>query len=328
LLSVQGGENSARNARPRIYCLIPRELAGRLHELLRRHFRDDPGVEVIVERRGMQRRVKPSDKARTGDQAKWGGDERRIGERRAASVAVAPVELPRAARRYAEQLTFVERLELPAQQVEDVDTERLIARIQAGEGELFASLYTRYFDRVYTYLRLMLRDAAEAEDVTQAVFLSIFQALPRYQRRREPFRAWLFTIARNRAINQLEKTSRLEPADPAQIDRHREAGEPPVDLAPLEWISDRELLLFVERMPTAQRQVLLLRYMLDLGTGEIAAVLGRSPDDVRALQSRALRFLRARLTSLGRAPSRACPQMRRRRLQAPVLRSRRFALSP
>jgi DNA-directed RNA polymerase specialized sigma24 family protein len=95
----------------------------------------------------------------------------------------------------------------------------------------------------------------------------------------------------------------------------------------LDWISDRELVLFVDRLPLAQRQVLLLRYMLDLTHAQIAEVLDRTPDDVRALHSRALRFLRTRLAALGRdarhgTRSRAMRPVR----EARVLRHRRFVL--
>jgi hypothetical protein len=55
-------------------------------------------------------------------------------------------------------------------------------------------------------------------------------------------------------------------------------------------------------------------------------MLGRSPEDVRNLQARALAFLRVRLTALGRGPQRARGALVRRPKQAPVLRMRRFAL--
>jgi hypothetical protein len=69
--------------------------------------------------------------------------------------------------------------------------------------------------------------------------------------------------------------------------------------------------------------------MLDLNATEIAQVLGRTPDDVRGLQHRALTFLRARLTAIGRRRTGEKPiRMRGRFRQAPVLRSRRFILRP
>jgi RNA polymerase sigma-70 factor (ECF subfamily) len=216
------------------------------------------------------------------------------------------------------------------QQAEDADSARLVVRIQSGDRDAFALLYMRYFDRVYGYLRFVLRDADEAEDATQQVFVNAMQALPGYQHERAPFRAWLFVIVRNYALSQLRKRGHLELLEPSEIGR-RVAADPGADagedeLPALSWISDRELLLFIERLPLAQQQVLFLRYMLDLSHAQTAAVLDRTVEDVRNLQSRALRFLRARLAAVGREPERARTRMVRCPPKAPVLRGRRFAL--
>jgi DNA-directed RNA polymerase specialized sigma24 family protein len=85
--------------------------------------------------------------------------------------------------------------------------------------------------------------------------------------------------------------------------------------------------MFVERLPLPQRQVLLLRYMLDLPHEATAKALGLSPENVRILHHRALRFLEERLTAIGRAPGEVPRNRSRGTLkQAPVLRTRRFAL--
>lgn len=321
-----------------VYCLIPADLAPKLHELLRHHFRDHPDVEVVVERRLRDRR-----KARERRRGKGAAPPterrrirapsgRRVGERRAALVPVqAPAELPRRARRYAERLTFVERLEPSTQHAEDLDTARLVIRFQAGERETtFTAIYHRYFERVYGYLRTALRDQHEAEDASQQVFAQLFEALPDYERRRQPFRAWLFTIVRNYALYHLRKQRRVDVVDPGEIDMRRAAvaeGQGEVEPDVLNWISDRDLLLFVERLPETQRQVLVLRFVLDLSHAEIAAILNRSTSDVRALQSRALRFMKQRLSALERAPHQARRRHARQYLrQAPVLRGRRFVL--
>jgi RNA polymerase sigma-70 factor (ECF subfamily) len=221
-----------------------------------------------------------------------------------------------------------------ARHAEDVDTDRLIARIQGGDRDAFALLYVRYFDRVYSYLRLVLQRAHDAEDATQHVFARVIERLPAYDLgARQPFRAWLFTIARNHAIDQLRRGDRVETTDPEELDRRRdEAAEAPdahdAELTALAWVTDRDLMVFIERLALAQRQVLALRYMLDLTFVEIAQILGRTPEDVRGLHHRAVRFLRARLVAVGRTPARPGSEVRARcrPRQARVLRVRRFML--
>jgi RNA polymerase sigma-70 factor (ECF subfamily) len=327
---------SERSAR--VYCVVPWELAGKLHEPLRRHFRNDPEIDVVIEHRARERRRtadRRAEAAKTEEERRRikGAGGRRVGERRSAVAAVEPPTLPRIAQRFVDDILFVERLEPSDQHAEDLDTARIVTRIQSGDKDAFSEIYLRYFDRVYSYLRFALEDAHAAEDSTQQVFIKVMEALPRYERRAQPFRAWLFTIVRNHAIHQLQKRARVELVDPVEMaesrDRDRHSGDHAEMLHALGWVSDRDLLMLVERLPVSQRQVLLLRFMMDLTTSDIAAMLGRSTDDVRALQSRALRFLEKRLRALGRAPlSRERTPMRRRRSGGPVLRARRYEHLP
>ena len=225
-------------------------------------------------------------------------------------------------------LAFVERIEPSAEALEDFDTGRLVTRIQAGDRDAFTALYQRYFDRIYGYLLVMLSNQRDAEDAAQHVFAKAFEAMPAYETRAQPFRAWLFTIARNRAIDQLRRQNRDEPTDPQELHQRQEReGANGDDPGALDWLTDQDLMLFIERLPIAQRQVLMLRYTADLSHDQIAKILGRSPADVRMLQSRAHSFLRERLTAIRRrSRQRGKIRMRRHPREATVLRSRRWAL--
>jgi RNA polymerase sigma-70 factor (ECF subfamily) len=159
--------------------------------------------------------------------------------------------------------------------------------------------------------------------------MKVLEALPRYEQRGQPFRAWLFVIVRNQGVSDVRKRSRLDVTDPVDMERQRgtEAREDS-ELRGLDWVSDRDLLNLIERLPLPQRQVLLLRFMLDMPHDQIATVLDRSSDDVRALQSRAVRFLRERLTPIRRGVGREHRiPMRRRAPPSRVLGGRRHALS-
>lgn len=331
---MRGREDTVAPMRPIVYCIVPRELASVLHEVLRRHFLYEPGIEVIVERRAGDRRSpgerRSSLDARPGvdRRAIRGSAGRRAGERRATLVGVDQPQLPRKARRFAAEIVFVERLEPATPRAEDLDSDRIVARIQGGEAEAFSLLYARYYDRVYSYLRIVLGDVHEAEDGAQQVFVNVLRALPEYEPR-APFRGWLFVIVRNHALALLKRRSRVELVDPDLLsnDYEAETSVEFFDRSALGWITDRELLMFVERLPLPQRQVLLLRYFADLPHAEIARILGRSSEDVRILAHRALNQLRRRLTTVGHAASRTrrAPVVRCRD-QAFILRRRRFAL--
>jgi RNA polymerase sigma-70 factor (ECF subfamily) len=250
-----------------------------------------------------------------------------MGETRQAVDGRGRLQAPAVDGRQAE-VGFYERVAPSAEQREDLDTARWVVRFQGGETkDAFATLYSRYFDRVYGYLRVMLRDPHEAEDIAQQALMEVFESLPRYERRAQPFRAWLFRIVRNQGLMQLRRSRRLEVTDPQDISERQERAGANGDPEAATWLSDKDLMLFIERLPFVQRQVLAMRYMLDLSATEMATVLDMSPDAVRAAQSRATRVLRERLRSVGRgARTRRGVPMRAGIRQAPVLRQRRFAL--
>jgi RNA polymerase sigma-70 factor (ECF subfamily) len=189
---------------------------------------------------------------------------------------------------------------------EDLESAQLVAAFQAGDRNAFAEIYMRYFSRVYAYFKVVFGGDHEAEDATQQVFVRVLAALPRFERRDDkPFRAWLFVIVRNHALSELKKAGRIELMETADVE---DRLAPPAcgDEGPpsLDWISDDELLRFVERLPLVQRQVIMLRFMLDLETREIARILERTPEDVRTMQHRALRFLETRLRALAQRNTR------------------------
>lgn len=226
------------------------------------------------------------------------------------------------------RIRFVSRVEPPPTEVERVETARLIIRFQAGESEAFAGIYERYFDRVFNYLRAMVRNQHDAEDLVQDVFFQLVGELPRFEVRQTAFASWLFTVVKNDALDHLKRSRRMEAEDPAELDRRLDENGGEIDTSLLARLSDQDLLTFTERMPLPQRQVLMLRYMMDMSVAETAEVLGRSPSAVRLLQHRAFAFLRQRLSALGRKPTTHVRPRPARRIVQPhsVLRARRFAL--
>jgi RNA polymerase sigma-70 factor (ECF subfamily) len=299
-----------------VYCVVSEDLAPELHDLLRDHWRGNSSVIVVSERRRGERRTSGQ------------GGRRRIRERRGEALAEAPADLPRRLRPHASRLRFAPRATPGRRDAEDIDSDRLVVRFQAGEVCAFDELYLRYFDRVYAYARVALRDDYEAEDVAQQVFGNVIQALPRYQVRDDAsFRSWLFRIARNAVLRTASRNARMRPQEPAELDRRLESPIPQ-QASGLDWLSDKDLEMLVERLPLTQRQVVLLRYVFEFTTDEIADALDRTAVAVRMLEHRAMRALEARLDALRGYPrrcDRASMVMRARSL--PVLALRRLALS-
>jgi RNA polymerase sigma-70 factor, ECF subfamily len=328
-----GGENG--DARRTVYYIvIPVDLARKLHDRLRRWFADDDTVAIVVEtrrtdRRRRDRRANAGDPPAAGDRRRIRNLRgRRIAERRAPVVKVDPPVLPDFALPHAGELKVLERVRPAGQHEQDVETARLVARAQSGDRDAMPELYLRFFDGVYSYLRVALRDEHEAEDATQDVFLKAMQALPRYElRARVPFRAWLFRIARNELISRVRKSKWVEVEEPERITRRTDASS--VATAELlHCVSNADLMMLLERLPIAQRQVIALRYMLDLSTEEMGAVLDKTPEAVRQLEYRARRSLEDRLAVVRdrNNPGGHRHAMRARPRPAPVLRARRLAL--
>jgi RNA polymerase sigma-70 factor (ECF subfamily) len=317
-----------------VYCVVPRGLAPQLYDHLRKYWHEDPAIRVVVERRREERRrdarraTEPAAPEVLERRQIRSSDGRRLGERRALAVPVPVPTLPRRARRFADALQFLERVEPSERAAEDIETNRLILRFQAGDAYALELLYMRYFERVYGYARLLLRSFHEAEDAAQQVFANVLEALPRYEiRADQPFRFWLFRITRNTSLKVLEKTGRLQLEETDDLERRMEAPAPRTEELSVDWLSDADLAILVERLPMAQRQTVVLRYALELSTEEIAKVLDRTPRAVRLLQHRALRTLEERLTAVREPRGTRREMMRVRVKPLPVLGWRRFALA-
>ena len=173
------------------------------------------------------------------------------------------------------------------------DDARLMLAFRDGDRRAFETLFARYTPRVLTFLTRMVRDRARAEELTQDVFVRIYNAAPRYEASAR-FSTWILGIAHNLALNDLARARRryehapgdleaLAVADPAPgADERLEAARTGVRL-------ERALL----KLPERQRAALLLRSEQGLGYEEIAAALATSVSSVKSLIHRARETLLA-----------------------------------
>jgi RNA polymerase sigma-70 factor, ECF subfamily len=159
----------------------------------------------------------------------------------------------------------------------------------------FAPLYQAYLTPVYRYCYRRLGSREAAEDVTSQVFERALRALGSF--RGGSFRAWLFTIAHN-AVTDAYRRQGTRPA-PA-FDEALEIADPAPPPEQMALLADERRLLAtaLSRLPPDQRQVIELR-LSGIPSVEVAQILDRSPEAVRALQLRATRRLQALLAGPG-----------------------------
>jgi RNA polymerase sigma-70 factor (ECF subfamily) len=181
----------------------------------------------------------------------------------------------------------------------DADDARLglaVARAKEGDSSAVHYLYVRFSGQVHGYVRSIVRNPHDAEDVTHAVFAKMIPAIRRYERRSVPFAAWLMRIARNTALDHMRAQRQVPVAEVLLSEDRRERD---VDE------DRRHLIEALGRLPLDQRQVLMLRHIAGLSPGEIADRLSKSESAVHGLHHRARGRLQATLTELGSVPQAA-----------------------
>jgi RNA polymerase sigma-70 factor (ECF subfamily) len=158
----------------------------------------------------------------------------------------------------------------------------------AGVGEL----WRRYSGQVAGYLRA--HGVRDVDDVTSEVFLAVCRGIRRFDGDGMAFRAWLFTIAHHRVVDEVRRAARA-----AEIHRYDVDSDPrsvvSAEDSALEALSNQEIRALLVVLTPEQRDVLLLRFVADLAVDQCAAVMSRSPEAVKKLQRRAIVRLRREL---------------------------------
>jgi RNA polymerase sigma-70 factor, ECF subfamily len=179
----------------------------------------------------------------------------------------------------------------------------LMLRVKRGDTAAFAELVDKYKQPVMNVAYRMLRDATEAEDLAQNVFIQVHKSADRY-RVSSKFSTWLFTIARNLCLNEIRRRSRhpatsLDAPHPDQADQplHQfedlKTASPPDSL--LHGELDRKIGEALAALPDNQRLAILLCRQDELSYEEIARVLGCSVSATKSLIHRGRETLKQKL---------------------------------
>ena len=170
----------------------------------------------------------------------------------------------------------------------------LLQRSSAGDSDALLALHKRYANLVYSMAWRVLNDVGLAEDVTQDVFVKIWQGGRRYDPALGRFSTWILTVTRFAAIDRLRRERR----QPRPLEPFSQDGGEPAALEDMPgddhavWERGRHLHLLVEQLPAEQRQVLELAYFGGLTHSELAAHLDLPLGTVKGRLRLALEKLR------------------------------------
>jgi RNA polymerase sigma-70 factor (ECF subfamily) len=175
---------------------------------------------------------------------------------------------------------------------QDIDDVQLIVLAKDGEADAFGELYERYVQTIFRFVYVRLDDRRDAEDLTEEVFLRVWQSLPNYREQGVPFLAFLFRIARNAVIDFYRSSKSSAHQESIEDNPLQDLRSDPGEQA-ITNLEHQELRRILDTMREDYRMVLVLRFLSELSPEETAQVMGRSTGAVRVLQHRALAALRS-----------------------------------
>jgi RNA polymerase sigma-70 factor (ECF subfamily) len=176
-------------------------------------------------------------------------------------------------------------------EVTDAD---LIARARAGDDRAYGMLVSRHQTVAFRTAYVITGQAADAEDAAQEAFIKARAALGRF-REGAPFRPWLLTIVANEARNRRRSAGRRLALVGRVAASETRAPVPLPEAEALAGDDRRQLAEALKRLAPDHREVVVLRYLLDLSEAECAAALRCRPGTVKSRLSRALARLRTEM---------------------------------
>ena len=170
----------------------------------------------------------------------------------------------------------------------------LVGRAVARDQRAFAELYDLYLDRIYRYVYYRIGNRADAEDLTEQVFLQAWAAIERFHWQGKPFVAWLYTLAHNVVVDWRRRRSRpCHSLDDADNPIDLESASAAESMS--QWIDADLLAHAISGLTHDQQQVITLKFLDGFDTRRIAEIMDKHEGTIRALQLRALQSLRRQL---------------------------------
>ena len=175
----------------------------------------------------------------------------------------------------------------------DQREEQLIAQALQGNRNAFGDLYEFYLDEVYRYIFYRVSSEADAEDLTEQVFLKVWESLHTF-RQKAPFKVWLFRFARNTIIDHY-RTNKKDADFTGDVSTTASDEQPEDMVRALETTA--RLMRSIAKLSDLQQDVIILRFANGYNAAETAQILDRDVGTIRVLQHRALKTMQAFLVA-------------------------------
>jgi RNA polymerase sigma-70 factor (ECF subfamily) len=174
-----------------------------------------------------------------------------------------------------------------------------VQRVLNGERHDYEEIVSRYQNRVFALLLMMVRDHSAAEELTQDAFMRAYSNLHKYDLQR-PLYPWLATIAARLGINWINRAGARQQQSDCELDVSELPASTPQPVDHLaQQQAQQQLWGHVASLPQGERTAVLLFYKQELPVNEIASILGVTSGTVKTFLHRGRAHLKAHLESNG-----------------------------
>lgn len=158
--------------------------------------------------------------------------------------------------------------------------EVLLTQIAAGDQQAFSQLYLRYQSKLVRYCARVLKDdVAQAADIVDEAMFDVWRSVGNFAGRSKPS-TWIYSIARNKLISWLRKTSEVTLEDESILDALINPAATPAEELAMDDMQ-QQLLRLMDQLTDEHREVLKLTYFEDKSVKEVAELLGISENTVK-----------------------------------------------
>lgn len=175
--------------------------------------------------------------------------------------------------------------------------ENLVLLCQQGDKEAFSQLYDLIADKIFRFVYFKTKPE-DSEDLTEIIFLKIWQKINQYENTEGFFIAWSLKIAHNTIIDYYRTRRPLFPMDEKFIIEDSDEESNPKRLAEKKLNKDL-IRSALDKLNDPYKEIIILKYIQDLSNEEIALITGRSQVSIRVIHHRGLGKLKNILSKIG-----------------------------